>query len=513
MNGLDGGSYESPFIDREGKEFGKHIIHGWNLQILSGIQVLRDVGLELEAGQIICLAGENGAGKSTLIKILSGAEKPDKGRITIFGTTYDRLTPGQAMALGIATIYQDADLVGSLTVSDNIFLGNEILKTGAFVNNRVQEKKTEELLKSLSMDIDPSMLVEELSPGQKQNLQIAKALYQEARILIMDEPTASLGEEETASLMNLVEQLRKKGLGILYISHYLEEMFRLGDAAYVLKDGAMVRRLVLKETDQDELIKAMVGRDASNFYQKASTPSGDQALKAEHYSGNRIVKDVSFTVSRGEVFGLGGLVGAGRTELVRMIYGADPRDSGTLILDGKDVTPRNPKDAVNKGVFLVSEDRKGEGLFLIRSAKENLTISRNDRSFFLNLKKERNLVEESIQKLQIKVFSQDQEVGNLSGGNQQKVVISRWLLEEGDVYIFDEPTKGVDVGAREEIYKLIEKLAMEQKIVIMVSSNMPELISMSDRIGVMRDGRLVNILDSEEATEDRLIKEYIGVKE
>ena len=445
----------------------------------SGIQVLRDVGLELEAGQIICLAGENGAGKSTLIKILSGAEKPDKGRITIFGTTYDRLTPGQAMALGIATIYQDADLVGSLTVSDNIFLGNEILKTGAFVNNRVQEKKTEELLKSL----------------------------------IMDEPTASLGEEETASLMNLVEQLRKKGLGILYISHYLEEMFRLGDAAYVLKDGAMVRRLVLKETDQDELIKAMVGRDASNFYQKASTPSGDQALKAEHYSGNRIVKDVSFTVSRGEVFGLGGLVGAGRTELVRMIYGADPRDSGTLILDGKDVTPRNPKDAVNKGVFLVSEDRKGEGLFLIRSAKENLTISRNDRSFFLNLKKERNLVEESIQKLQIKVFSQDQEVGNLSGGNQQKVVISRWLLEEGDVYIFDEPTKGVDVGAREEIYKLIEKLAMEQKIVIMVSSNMPELISMSDRIGVMRDGRLVNILDSEEATEDRLIKEYIGVKE
>ena len=201
------------------------------------------------------------------------------------------------------------------------------------------------------------------------------------------------------------------------------------------------------------------------------------------------MKDVSFTVSRGEVFGLGGLVGAGRTELVRMIYGADPRDSGTLILDGKDVTPRNPKDAVNKGVFLVSEDRKGEGLFLI------------------------HLVEESIPKLQIKVFSQDQEVGNLSGGNQQKVVISRWLLEEGDVYIFDEPTKGVDVGAREEIYKLIEKLAMEQKIVIMVSSNMPELISMSDRIGVMRDGRLVNILDSEEATEDRLIKEYIGVKE
>lgn len=332
----------------------------------------------------------------------------------------------------------------------------------------------------------------------------AKALHQEARILIMDEPTASLGEEETASLMNLVEQLRKKGLGIIYISHYLEEMFRLGDMAYVLKDGAMVKKLMLKETNQDELIKAMVGRDASNFYQKGSFSSGDRALVAEHYSGNRFVRDVSFSVSRGEVFGLGGLVGAGRTELVRMIYGADKKDSGTLTLDGKDITPTNPKSAVKRGVFLVSEDRKGEGLFLIRSARENLTISKNDNSFFLNLRKEKGIVDKSIQQLKIKVFSQEQEVGNLSGGNQQKVVISRWLLEDGDVYIFDEPTKGVDVGAREEIYKLIEKLAKEQKIVIMVSSNMPELISMSDRIGVMREGRLVRILDSAHVTEDGL---------
>lgn len=381
------------------------------------------------------------------------------------------------------------------------------------MNSREQEERTRRLLQSLSMDMKPSMLVEELSPGQKQNLQIAKALHQEARILIMDEPTASLGEEETASLMNLVEQLRKKGLGIIYISHYLEEMFRLGDMAYVLKDGAMVKKLMLKETNQDELIKAMVGRDASNFYQKGSFSSGDRALVAEHYSGNRIVRDVSFSVSRGEVFGLGGLVGAGRTELVRMIYGADKKDSGTLTLDGKDITPANPKSAVKRGVFLVSEDRKGEGLFLIRSARENLTISKNDNSFFLNLRKEKGIVDKSIQQLKIKVFSQEQEVGNLSGGNQQKVVISRWLLEDGDVYIFDEPTKGVDVGAREEIYKLIEKLAKEQKIVIMVSSNMPELISMSDRIGVMREGRLVRILDSAHVTEDGLIKEYIGVKE
>lgn len=479
----------------------------------SGIQVLRDVSLSLEAGQVICLVGENGAGKSTLIKILSGAERPDDGSVTLFGNSYERMTPRQAMNLGIATIYQDADLVDSLTVADNIFLGNEIVKEKAFIHKKEQERQTGELLKSLSMDITPDMLVEELSPGQKQNLQIAKALHREARILIMDEPTASLGEEETAALMKLVERLRAQGLGIIYISHYLEEVFRLGDMAYVLKDGAMVKSLRLADTNQDELIKAMVGRDASNFYQKGSFSSGDNALSVENFSGNRIVRNVSFRVSRGEVFGLGGLVGAGRTELVRMMYGADRADSGKLLLDGRDITPKNPKDAVKKGVFLVSEDRKGEGLFLMRSTRENLTISKNDDALFLNLRKEKKLVDGSIGQLKIKVFSPEQEVGNLSGGNQQKVVISRWLLEDGDIYIFDEPTKGVDVGAREEIYRLMEKLAKEQKIVIMVSSNMPELISMSDRIGVMRDGGLVRILDAGQATEDGLIKEYIGVKE
>lgn len=479
----------------------------------SGIQVLHDINLSLQKGEVVCLVGENGAGKSTLIKILSGAEIPDSGKITIFDTEYEKLTPSKAMDIGIATIYQDADLVDSLTVADNIFLGHEMLTNKMFVDKNQQEAITKELLDSLSIKMNPGTFVEELSPGQKQNLQIAKALHRKAKILILDEPTASLGEEETAALMKLVEQLRKDGLGIIYISHYLEEVFRLGDIAYILKDGSVVKRFVIPETNQDELIKAMVGRDASNFYQKGKYSIGDKALHVEHYSGNGIVKDVSFHVSRGEIFGLGGLVGAGRTELVRMMFGADKSESGELILDHKAITPRSPKQAVGKGVFLVSEERKGEGLFLIRSVKENLMISNNDKKFIIKLKKEKEIVEDSINQLKIKVFNQEQEVGNLSGGNQQKVVISRWLLEDGDVYIFDEPTKGVDVGAREEIYKLMESLAKNKKIVIMVSSNMPELISMSDRIGIMRDGELVNILDADKVTEDMLIKEYIGIKE
>lgn len=479
----------------------------------SGIRVLHNVSLNLNAGEVICLAGENGAGKSTLIKILSGAQPPDSGKMKIFDSVYEKLSPAQAMGLGIATIYQDADLVDSLTVSDNIFLGHELLREGAFVNKKEQEKRTAVLLKQLGINLDPGMPVEQLSPGQKQNLQVAKALHREAKILIMDEPTASLGEEETASLMELVKKLRSQGIGIIYISHFLEEIFQLGDRAYVLKDGEMVKELRLKDSSQDELIQAMVGRAASNFYQKKYFASGDGALRAEHYSGNGLVKDVSFTVSRGEVFGLGGLVGAGRTELVRMIYGADRAESGKLTLDGKDITPKNPTEAVRRGVYLVSEDRKKEGMFTIRSVKENLLISKNEKKFFLSPKNESREADESISALGIKVFGREQEVGNLSGGNQQKVVIARWLLEDGDIYIFDEPTKGVDVGAREEIYRLIEHLAEQNKIIIMVSSNMPELLSMSDRIGIMREGTLVNVVEAAAATEDMLIKEYIGVKE
>lgn len=478
----------------------------------AGIQVLHDVNLTLHKGEVVCLVGENGAGKSTLIKILSGAERPDEGEIALFGKTYASLLPALAMELGVATIYQDVDLVDTLTVADNIFQGSELKKNGIFVDRKKQEEKAKEILDELNMTIAPEALVETLSPGQKQNLQIAKALHKKAKILIMDEPTASLGEEETKALMHLVDKLKAEGIGIIYISHYMDEIFRVGDRVNVLKDGYSVSEKSIKEVTEEKLIKEMVGRDASNYYEKGKFSTGDQALEIRNYSRGELVKNVSFTVSRGEVLGLGGLVGAGRTELVRMLFGADKQESGAMFLDGREITPKNPKDAVNKGICFVSEDRKGEGLFLQRSVKENIAITKNDNRLFLNLKSERKLVDDSIRRLQIKVFGQEHESGKLSGGNQQKVIISRWLAMDGDIYIFDEPSKGVDVGAREEIYRLIEELAKKGKIIIMVSSTMPELISMSDRIAVMRDGRLSAILPVEEVQEDQLLRLYMGVE-
>lgn len=477
----------------------------------SGIQVLHNVGLTLYEGEVLCLVGENGAGKSTLIKILSGAEKPDSGTICLFQKEYGSMQPAEAMRLGIATIYQDVDLVDTLTVADNIFQGLEIKKGGILIDRKEQERITAGLLKELNIKMDPRTQVEELSPGQKQNLQIVKALHKKAKIIIMDEPTASLGEEETTALMKLVDKLRKDGIGIIYISHYFEEVFRIGSRALILKDGRSVCERIIKDTTQEQLIKDMVGRDASNFYHKENFVQQDKALQIKHYSSSKLVKDVSFHVSRGEVFGLGGLVGAGRTELVRMLFGADKRDSGELYLDDIEITPKNPKDAIGKGICFVSEERKGEGLFPERSTKENIIITKNEKNFFLNLKEEIKIVDEKIKQLNIKVFNQQHEVGKLSGGNQQKVVISRWLSVQGEVYIFDEPSKGVDVGAREEIYRLIEGLAKQGKVVIMVSSNMPELLSMSDRIGVMKDGELKHIFDADEATEDKLLKAYMGV--
>ena len=478
----------------------------------AGIQVLHNVNLTLHAGETVCLVGENGAGKSTLIKILSGAEKPDSGSITLFGRTWSSLQPSQAMELGVATIYQDVDLVDTLSVADNIFQGAEIRKNGIFIDRRKQEEKAGEILRALNMTIRPDVLVETLSPGQKQNLQIAKALHKKAKILIMDEPTASLGEDETKALMELIDRLKHDGIGIIYISHYMDEIFRVGDRVNVLKDGYSVSERQIGEVTQETLIREMVGRDASNYYRKGNFSTGDQALEIRGYTRGNLVKNVSFTVSHGEVLGLGGLVGAGRTELVRMLFGADRKESGQMFLNGKEITPKDPKDAIKKGICFVSEDRKGEALFLDRSVKENISIAKNESRFFLNLAKEKELVDHSIEQLSIKVFSREHDAGKLSGGNQQKVVIARWLAMDGEIYIFDEPSKGVDVGAREEIYRLIEELVKRKKIVIMVSSTMPELISMSDRIAVMKDGALSAVIPADEAQEDELLKWYMGIK-
>ncbi len=477
----------------------------------NGIQVLFDVGLTLYSGEVLCLVGENGAGKSTLIKILSGAETPNSGTIELFGKEYHKgIRLQQAIAAGVATIYQDADLVDTLTVADNVFLGEELKKRG-LIDRAKQERTTQELIENLGLRLSADSLVEDLSPGQKQCVQIVKAIKRDARLLIMDEPTSSLGREETEALMKLVRRLADEGRGIIYISHFMEEVFRIGDRALVLKDGHCVSTRVLSDTDQEQLVIDMVGRAASSFYSRKEIEKGNGLLEIQGYSGSGIVKDVSFTVRQGEIFGLGGLVGAGRSELMRLVFGCDRKDSGHLVLNGKEITPSSPSEAVKKGICMIFENRKEESMFSIRPVRENITITSNEKRELLNLAREEQLVMEQVERLHIKIFDSSQEAGKLSGGNQQKMVLSRWLVEEGEIYIFDEPAKGVDVGAKEEIYKQILRLAEAGKYIIVVSSVLPELISLSDRIGVMREGRLTTVIDRADATEDKLLKEFIGI--
>ena len=476
----------------------------------NGIQVLFDVDLELYSGDVLCLVGENGAGKSTLIKILSGAEAPSSGSIEVFGKKYPRMNLREAIDIGIAVIYQDADLVDTLTVSDNVFLGEELHK-GPIIDRATQEKETQKIIDRLGMKLKAGSLVSELSPGEKQCTQIVKAMKREAKVIVMDEPTSSLGRQETASLMDLVRKLSREGKGIIYISHYLEEVFEIGNKALVLKDGHHVCTTELKNISQDELVLKMVGRDASSFYSREPSIIRDGLLEIKNYSAMPLVKNVSFSVRQGEIFGIGGLAGAGRSELLRAVFGCDKKTSGQLILNGEDITPKNPKDAVKKGVYMIFENRKQESMFNIRPISENIMVSHNENSEFINLRKEYSSVKQSVDDLNIKIASQSQEAQNLSGGNQQKMVLSRWLVDEGRIYIFDEPTKGVDVGAKEEIYKRIVKLAKDGKYVIVISSVLPELISLSDRIGIMRNGEMINIVNSSDATEDSLIREFIGI--
>ncbi len=474
---------------------------------------LSGVSFELHAGEVLCLVGENGAGKSTLIKILSGAVTPDAGTVTLGGRSLSSLKPREAMALGVATIYQDVELIDSLTVADNIFLGAERRGGLPFtVDARGQARAARQWLDLVHIDIDENALVEDLSAAQKQNLQIAKALHREARILIMDEPTSSLGYEEKRSLMKLVGELKARGIAVIYISHYLEEVFEIGDTILVLKDGEQVGIHRRDQVDVDFVIRSMVGRDASAFFRRERVELGAVRVEVRGMRQAGVVDDVSFDVRRGEIFGIGGLVGSGRSELVSLVFGAAPRDGGEVRIDGTPVEVRRPRDAIRRRICLVTEDRKRYAMFGPRSVLENVTVVYNELHGgpMLDRAREGRMTGRMIDRLHIAVSGPEQEIGSLSGGNQQKAVIARWMLEDADLYIFDEPTKGVDVGAKEEIYRLMVELARAGKSIIMVSSDMPELLSMSDRIGIMRRGRMVKIVDNAGIDEHVLIKEFIG---
>ncbi|MCL1895142.1 MAG: sugar ABC transporter ATP-binding protein [Clostridiales bacterium] len=475
--------------------------------------VLDKVSFTLNKGEVHCLLGENGAGKSTLIKILSGAIAPAEGKIVLDGKEYSFLTPLESINLGISTIYQDVELIDSLSVTDNIFLGTEKTVGLGHVNHKAQSAAARGLIEKLHIGIDENAMVQNLSLAQKQMLQIAKAVHLNARILIMDEPTSSLGLEETKALMDMVRELKAEGVAIIYISHYIEEVFEIGDNITILKDGQYVGTYKVSETDIQSVIQKMVGRDASSYYHRDEVKLGEGVLEIKGYSSGDAVKDASFTIREGEILGMGGIVGAGRSELAELIFGIRKKDSGQAILNGQDITVSSPRDAIEKGFCMIGEDRKAMAMFPDCSVFENLfTVSREkEKGFLLDTKTEESQTSDIVSKVRIVMAGKEQTAGSLSGGNQQKTVIARWLLSKGKIFIFDEPTKGVDVGAREEIYKIIVELARNGNYIMLISSDMPELISLSDRIAVMREGCITQILE-ESVTEEQLLNYFIGTE-
>ncbi len=474
-----------------------------------GVHALNNAQLEVRAGEVMALVGENGAGKSTLMKILTGIYPKDGGTIEYFGEQIELNGPKDAQSRGICIVHQELNLMQHLTVADNIFIGRES-SCGLFLKQADQNKRTQELLDKLHLSIDPKAVVRTLSVAKQQMVEIAKALsYNNTKLLILDEPSAVLTDTEIDDLFQFVEQLKATGVGIIYISHRMDELKRITDRITVMRDGQYVGVLETAETEIPEVVRMMVGR---TIYEDPKTESAVPAdapviLECEHLN-SLDVKDVSFNLKKGEILGFSGLMGAGRTETMRLLCGADRMTSGVIKLNGKPVKIRTPQDAVKYGIGYLSEDRKRFGLCLNLSITDNTVMPSLSTLFkgpFVNDHAADKHSEEYIDKIKTKTPSTKTRVGSLSGGNQQKVVISKWLLRDCDILIFDEPTRGIDVGAKSEIYKLMNQLASEGKSIIMISSDMPELLRMSDRIVVMCEGRKTGELDISEATQEKIM--------
>lgn len=452
-----------------------------------GVIALNDVSIDFIKGEVHALVGENGAGKSTLIKIISGAIAPDMGLIEVQGKKYSHMTPTIAKTHGVEVVYQEFNLVEPLSVAENIYLGQRF---GTTFSNKVIEEKTKKLLDQFNIDLDPAHIVEGLSPAQKQLVEICKSISHDSKILILDEPTAPLTTSEVETLFRIIGDLKKKGITIIYISHRLEEIFRIADRVTVLRDGQYITSLKTEETTRQQLVSLMVGREVKESYPARNKMPQDVAIEVRNLTGNG-VKDISFKVRKGEIFGLAGLVGSGRTEIVSLIMGSAPKDHGEIIINGKEANIKSPSDAIRYGIGLIPEDRKFLGCLQECSVSFNITlatIKKLCRFSVINHRKEQELVKDYIEKLKIKTPSMKQEVKNLSGGNQQKVVLAKSMAAEPEIYIFDEPTRGIDVGAKQEIYNLMNNLADQGKAIIIVSSDLEELMGMSDRVGVIYEG-------------------------
>lgn len=471
-----------------------------------GVQALDDVSIDFYEGEVHALIGENGAGKSTLIKMISGAAKPDGGVITFHGKNYEEMSPHLSKALGIEVIYQEFNLIPTLSVAENVFMGDEI-KVNGMIDRKTLIEKTKSIFQSMKTNIDPMALVEDLPIAYMQLVEIAKSISRQVKVLIMDEPTAPLSNSEVEILFQLVRELKNKGVTIIYISHRLPELFEISDRLTVMRDGKKIITLNTAETTKKELIKYMVGREITETCPRREFKPGEVILEVKNITGNG-VKDIFFKVRKGEIFGLGGLVGAGRTELVRLLFGADKLENGEIWLEERKVRIQDPRQAVKLGFGLVPEDRKQHGAIQELSIRWNITLpilQKLSRLGVINRKKEDDCVTKHKDVLEIKTPSVDQAVKNLSGGNQQKVVLSKWMASQSKILIFDEPTRGVDVGAKQEIYKFMNNLARQGIAIIMISSEMEELLGMSDRILVLCEGRVMGELQKEEFSQENVL--------
>ena len=474
-----------------------------------GVNALRDVSFQCRPGTVHALVGENGAGKSTLIKILAGALLPDSGEIIFKGQKHQSFSTRKALNSGISVIYQELALVSQMTVAENIFLGREPRKYFGIVDKKRLKIEAKKLLKQLGFEVDMDMEVGEMTVAYQQMVEIAKALSKNADLIIMDEPSAILAGHELDQLFLIIESLKKRGVTIIYISHRLEEVFRIANEVTILKDGQLVGTKPIKDLSRGELVKMMVGRTLEEVFPVSSNQPGTFVLQVDEISTKTILNQVSFNLREGEILGVAGMVGSGRTELARAIFGADPLTSGTIKIKGQDVVFKNPADAIRSKISLVPEDRKNHGLFTKLSILNNITLpilSKISRWGFTDKKQENEIVERERQIHSIDMTSGNQEVQYLSGGNQQKVVLSKSLQTIPEVIIMDEPTRGVDVGAKFEIYQLIRQLNKDGIAILMISSELPEILGLSDRILVMREGKIVAELTPNETNEEMIIE-------
>lgn len=471
-------------------------------------QVLKQAGFTLESGEVHALMGENGAGKSTLMKILTGVYTKDAGTVLVDGKEVNYKNPQEAEKAGIVFIYQELNVMFDLTVEENLFMGKEIHGKFGICDKKAMQKKAQEALNILGVNISPKTVMAELSVGQQQMVEICKALMADAKVIIMDEPTAALTQSETVALFKVIESLRKKGVSMVYISHRMEEIFELCDRITVLRDGSYIGVKNIPETNMNEIVKMMIGREIGERYPSRNVKIGKEVLKVKELTRKGTFHDVNFSVRAGEVLGVSGLMGAGRTEIMQAIFGNLSYESGTIEIDGKEVKISNPRQAMEHGIGFITEDRKTEGLMLDKSIRENISLCnlrRISKSSVISREAEKNMVAEAIKDLHIKCFGSYHECNNLSGGNQQKVVLAKWILTNPKILILDEPTRGVDIGAKKEIYSIINKLAAQGVAIIMVSSELPEVLGMSDNIMVVREGEVRGIISYEKANQERVM--------